>query len=182
MGSQDPWIEPSPDSSRELGGASTSGVYGSPYAYRNSPLSDSLDGLKSLRNRNPRNPFLGYLNINHLRNKIVDLRLILREIGLEYISISETKLDASFPNAQFKVDGYHFPPFRKDRNGHGGGLIVFVKNDIIASRFTEYEPQEIECICTQVNNSRKALACFFQYTDLQKQEILITFYLHCINL
>ena len=110
-----------------------------------------------------------------------DVGLILREIGLEYISISETKLDASFPNAQFKVDGYHFPPFRKDRNGHGGGLIVFVKNDIIASRFTEYEPQEIECICTKLTIAKKHWL-FSQYTDLQKQETLITFYLYCINL
>ena len=116
-----------------------------------------------------------------MRNKIVDLRLILREIGLEYISISETKLDASFPNAQFKVDGYHFPPFRKDRNGHGGGLIVFVKNDIIASRFTEYEQKEIECICTKLTIA-KIHWLVSQYTDLQKQETLITFYLHCINL
>ena len=106
-------MEPSPDSSHELGGASTSGIHGSPSAHRNSPLSDSLDGLKCLRKRNLRNPFLGYLNINHLKNKTVDLRFILREIGLEYISINETELDASFSNAQFKVDGYHFPSSEK---------------------------------------------------------------------
>ena len=108
-GLQDPWVEPSPNLSLKLGKASTSGIHGSPSAHRNSPFSDYLDEIKSLRNRNPRNPFLGYLNINHLRNKTVDLRFILREVGLEYISISETKLDASFPNAQFKIDGYHSP-------------------------------------------------------------------------
>ena len=86
---------------------------------------------QSLRNRNMRNPFPVHLSINHFRNKIVNLRLILREIGLQYISIRETKLDASFPNAQFKFEGYHFPSFQKDQNCHGGGLIVFVKNYII---------------------------------------------------
>ena len=114
-------VELSPDSSRELGGASKSGIHGSPSAHKNSPFSDSLDGLESLRNRNPRNPFQGYLNINHLRNKIVDLRFILREIGQEYISISETKLDASFPNAQFKVDSYHIPPSEKTETVMEGG-------------------------------------------------------------
>ena len=32
--------------------------------------SDSLDSLKDLKVNNLRNPFLGYLNINHLRKKI----------------------------------------------------------------------------------------------------------------
>ena len=99
--------------------------------------SDSLDGLKDLKIKNLRNPFLGYLNINHLRYKIVDLRCNLKEIGLECISLSETKLDSSFPDSQFKIDGYHFSPFRKDRNCHGGGLMVFVKSNIIVTRLTE---------------------------------------------
>ena len=122
---------------------------------------ETLDGLKNLKNNNFRNPFLSYLNINHIRNKIVDLRCILEEIGLEYISVSETKLDQSFPNSQFKIYGYHFPPFREDRTCHGGGLMVFVKKDIIAARLTNYEPEEIECICTQNYQSRETLSHLF---------------------
>ena len=71
------------------------------------PSNDSLDGLKDLKNKNLRNPFLAFLNINQLRNKIVDLRSILKEVGLQYIPISETKLDASFLNSKFKIEGYH---------------------------------------------------------------------------
>ena len=115
-----------------------------------SPSSDSLDGLKTFKSKNLRNPFLSYLNINHLRNKIIDLRHILQQIGLEYISISETKLDEQFPDTQFKIEGYHYPPFRRDRTRHGGGLMVFVKSDIIVTRLAEHEPQEIECICTKI--------------------------------
>ena len=80
-----------------------------------------------------------------MQQKIVDLRSMLKEVDLEYISISETKLDASFPNSQFKIEDYHFAPFRRDRNSHGGGLMVaFIENDIIVTRVTEYEPLEIE--------------------------------------
>ena len=92
-----------------------------PMAGRKSSLIQSLDGLKGHKNMNLRNPFLAYLNINHLRNKIIDLRCILKEISIEYIAMSETKLDGSFPDSQFKIDGYHFPLFRRDRNCHGGG-------------------------------------------------------------
>ena len=134
--------------------------------------SDSLDGLKDLKIKNLRNPFLGYLNINHVRNKIADLRCILKEIGSECISISETKLDSSFPDSQFKIDGYHFPPFRKDRNCHGGGLMVFVKSDIIVTRLTEYEPERIECICTKIIIAKKHWLIFSVYRPPQSGNII----------
>ena len=145
---------------------------------RKSSLTKSLDGLKGHKNKNLRNPFLAYLNINHLRNKIIDLRCILKEISIEYIAISETKLDGSFPDSQFKIDGYHSPPppppFRRDRNCHGGGLMVYIKNDIIATRLIEFEPQEIKCICTKITIAKKHWLVF-QYIDLQNQETLMIF-------
>ena len=136
------------------------------------PTCDSLDGLKNLKIKNLRNPFLGYLNINHLRNKIIGIRCILNEIGLEYISISETKLDEAFSDSQFKIDGFHFPPFRKDRNGQGGVLMIFVKNNIIVSRLTEYEPEEIECICTKVTIAEKHWLIFSVYRPPQSGNII----------
>ena len=40
-------------------------------------------------------------------------------------------LDSSFPNGQFSIDG--FPrPFRRDRNKNGGGVMIFVRDDIPA--------------------------------------------------
>ena len=35
--------------------------------------SETLDGLKNLKNNNSQNPFLSYLNIDNIQNKIVDL-------------------------------------------------------------------------------------------------------------
>ena len=49
-----------------------------------SPSRDPLDGLKTLKSKNLRNPFLSYLNINHLRNKIIDLRHILQQIDIYF--------------------------------------------------------------------------------------------------
>ena len=125
--------------------------------------SDSLDSLKTLKSKNLRNSFISYLNINHLRNKIIDFRHILQQIDLEYISISETKLDEQFPDTQFKIEGYHHPPFRRDRTRHGGGLMAFVKSDIIVTRLAEYEPEEIECICTKITIAKKHWIIFSIY-------------------
>ena len=61
----------------------------------------------------------------------------LSSAGLELVAISETKLSSQFPDAQFQIDGYQFPPLRKDRDKHRGGLMVLIKNDIIAKRLKE---------------------------------------------
>ena len=50
------------------------------------------------------NSLIAYLNINSLRNKVIDLGVILKDLHLVYLVISETKLDESFPNAQFKLN------------------------------------------------------------------------------
>ena len=43
--------------------------------------------------------------------------------------ISETKLDSSFPKGQFHLHGFS-EPYRLDRNGNGGGILVFIREDI----------------------------------------------------
>ena len=68
---------------------------------------------------------LGYLNINSLRNKITDLRVIMKTLSLDYLILSETKIDESFPTSQFNVEGYEMRA-RRDRDKFGGGQIEFV--------------------------------------------------------
>ena len=43
--------------------------------------------------------------------------------------ISETKIDASFPIGQFLLNGYS-TRFLLDRNAHGGGILLYVQEDI----------------------------------------------------
>ena len=45
--------------------------------------------------------------------------------------ISETKIDKSFPWGQFKINGF-IKPVRLDRNSNGGGIMLFVLEDIPA--------------------------------------------------
>ena len=45
---------------------------------------------------------------------------------MDVLQISETKLDDTFPNNQFTMEGYKIIA-RLDRNQHGGGIIIYVK-------------------------------------------------------
>ena len=83
------------------------------------------------------NPLIGYLNINSLRNKIADLQTFIQNIPLDYFVLSKTKLDESFPNAQFNLDSYEIGA-RRDRNKSGGGLIVFVRKGTICKRISDF--------------------------------------------
>ena len=89
-----------------------------------------LQILCKLRLKYPRNPLIGYLNINSLRNKIIDIQRLIGRLQLDYFVISETKLDSSFHSAQFHIGAIRN---RRDRNKSGGGLTEFVTKVITKS-------------------------------------------------
>ena len=43
--------------------------------------------------------------------------------------ISETKFDSSFPKGQFHLRGFS-EPYRLDKNGNGGRIIVLIQENI----------------------------------------------------
>ena len=80
-----------------------------------------MDGLINLKNAYQNNPLIGYININSLTEKVVSVREGLPKASIYILCVDKTKLDASFPDHQFKISGYQFPPIRRDRNSKGGG-------------------------------------------------------------
>ena len=72
----------------------------------------------------------------------------------------------SYLNAQFHIEGYQFPPFRKDREKHGGGKMVFVRNGIIAKRLECLEGKESETICVEFTISKKKWCTIFAYKPM----------------
>ena len=63
---------------------------------------------------------LGHLNINSVHIKIDSVRFIIGN-NIDIFLISETKLNETFPEGQFLIDGFS-PPYRKDLTDKGGGL------------------------------------------------------------
>ena len=106
--------------------------------------------IKNLRLSNVNRVFIGNLNINSLTNKFDQLK----EIVLEYIDvlvITETKLDDTFPNAQFLVPGF-FKPFHLDSNWKLGGVMIYVRENIPSKLFAKHVLlSDIEYICLELN-------------------------------
>ena len=48
---------------------------------------------------------------------------------VDILLVSETKIDDSYPSAQFKITGFSVP-YRMDCNENGGCIILYVREDI----------------------------------------------------
>ena len=48
--------------------------------------------------------------------------------NLEILLVSETKIDTSFPTAQFQIEGY--TTYRLVKNADGGGILFYISEDI----------------------------------------------------
>ena len=134
-----------------------------PFNRHKAPLDCSEEtNLQILQELRKKNPLIGYMNISSLRNKISDLRVLLHDLQLDYFLISETKLNESFPSPQFAIENYEIRA-RRDRDGHGGGLIEFLKKDITCKRVKQFETVISESIYSEITISTKKWFCMGIY-------------------
>ena len=71
---------------------------------------------------------LAQLNINSIQSKF-DLLAEGIKGKVDVYMMSETKIDETFPSRQFFIKGFT-PPYRLDWNCHGGGILVYIREDI----------------------------------------------------
>ena len=67
---------------------------------------DLFPGVTAFRRRFISNFIFAHLNINSYRHKYISIHDILAKKHVDYLAISESKLDASFPSAQFPAQDY----------------------------------------------------------------------------
>ena len=105
------------------------------------------------------NLIIGHLNINTLANKFDALNLIIKD-KVDILILGETKLDASFPENQFYIDGFS-KPYILDRNIHGGGVMIYIRKDIPSKELKNQNfTKNVEAIFVEVHMRRsKLLLC-----------------------
>ena len=88
-------------------------------------IASNVSHLGNLRSKNPKNIIFSYININSIRNKFENLCDIVGN-NVDVLSIAETKINSSLPNAQFLLPGFR-EPLWFDINHRSGGLLVYIK-------------------------------------------------------
>ena len=91
---------------------------------------DDVFSICEVRKNYINNIILAHININSIRNKFEMLCEYIRG-NVDLLLISETKIDESFPSSQFHIPGFS-TPFRRDRSCNGGGLLLYIREDIPA--------------------------------------------------
>ena len=114
-----------------------------------------ITNIKKIRSENIDNVIIGTLNINSLSSKFDDLKVLI-----DILIIPETKLDDTYSIPQFHIDGYSMP-YILDRNRNGGGVIIYVRDDIPGNVLRKHLfPNDIEGIFVEINYRKsKWLLC-----------------------
>ena len=83
-------------------------------------------------------------------SEITSLLTAPENSGLHIFGMSKTKLKEHKPNDIFKIAGFQLP-FRKNNNTNGGeGIIVYVRECILAKRREDLETHDIACLWIEI--------------------------------
>ena len=118
-----------------------------------------MKNLNNVRKDNVNNVIIACLNINSLANKFDQLTTVIND-NIDILVLVETKIDDTFPESQFFINGFS-KPYRIDRNRNGGGVMIYVRQDIPSKRLSKHNlPSDIECLRVEINlRKSKWLLC-----------------------
>ena len=108
----------------------------------------------------------GHININSIRNKFEMLSNSIKG-KLDILMISKTKLDSTFPSNEFTVEGYA-APIRFDKNGRGGGIILYIREDIPARLLKTSLPKNFEGFFVELNLRKKKILMSCSYSPAKE--------------
>ena len=119
-----------------------------------SDVRDTFLELRNFRSKHPKNMIISHYNINSIRNKFYEMKIILELQLCDILGVAETKLDKSFPMKQFCIDNYKL--YRQDRNSRGGGVMLYIKDTIPNRIIKEFsgERNSIDYITIELTTQR----------------------------
>lgn len=92
---------------------------------------------------------IGHSNIRGIRSNLSDLKVKLGSV-FDVFGVSETMIGDNVDSESLRISGYQ-SPLRRDRDNHGGGLLVYVSNNVTANRRHDLESSTIESLWVEVS-------------------------------
>lgn len=125
---------------------------------------------------------IGQLNIASLTEHIEELRIFINKTPFDVLCINETKLDQTIKNSEVEIYGYD--QIRHDRNRHGGGIAIYIRNVIPYSERNSLIPDNVEAICLEIKkpNTKPILTSTWYRPPNSNTELLDRFELFLQNI
>ena len=101
----------------------------------------------------PKELKIASLNVNSLLKHIDEIRVLLEKYTFDILAINESKIDNSIPDNEIHVIGYDL--IRNDRNRYGGGVVLYVRDNIPFSVRNDLIPNHLEMVCIEVSRPYK---------------------------
>ena len=80
-------------------------------------------GLRQLRGLK-----LLHTKVCSLPKKLTEINFIVNKYHLDILSINETHLDSTINDFELNITGFSL--YRNDRNRHGGGVAIYIRDEI----------------------------------------------------
>ena len=111
---------------------------------------ECITELEKVKINNIKNVIIATLNVNSLVSKFDELKVMGQRI-FDILIINETKLDSSFAVNQFCINDF-LTLYRLDRNRNGGGIIIYVREDITSKMLIKQNfSDDIEALFIEIN-------------------------------
>ena len=109
-----------------------------------------------------------HLNTRSIRNKLS--RIMDFADGINILCFTETHLSDDVPTSDLLLDNYEVP-FRLDRTNHGGGILVYIMNGILANRRTDLENDVDEILWFEIilKSSKYLISVVYRPPNTQQQ-------------
>ena len=90
------------------------------------------------------------LNAPSLLKHKAEIEMLLRYNNIDILALNETKIDHIVSDSVISIDGYNHE--RCDRNRHGGGVLIYIKDTITYDRLdiSKIEVDSIETVTIQI--------------------------------
>jgi len=88
-----------------------------------------------------------HVNVNSIvaGSKLDEISAIVSDYDIDIVAVTESWLGDSIESDDISLDGFQ-PPIRRDRNRHGGGVLIYISNTIPCKRRDDLEVISSECI------------------------------------
>lgn len=94
------------------------------------------------------------MNDNSLLKHIDEIRHVLLGAPFDIFAINESKIDELPSDNEISIPGYSF--IRKDRNRAGGGVVLYIRENISFSNGEDLVPCSLEMVCAEIIYSNYA--------------------------
>jgi len=89
-----------------------------------------------------------HLNVRSLLNKVDEVHALTESSNAAVLCVSETWLDSTISDAEVNIPGYVLE--RKDRRRDGGGVCIYIRDNLVFNRRSELESDNLEFLAIDI--------------------------------